>query len=259
MDTYHIIIPLVALLASLLTFFSGFGLGTMLTPAFVLFFPIETAIALTAVVHLLNNIFKTTLVGRFIKPSITLKFGITAFAGALVGALVLAGFSGTAVIHSYSLGDAIHEITVIKLVLAVIIIGFALFELVPGLKELQFGQGWLWLGGLLSGFFGGLSGHQGALRSAFLIKFGLSKEAFIATGISIALIIDLTRIPVYLQGFLWSEIQNNLLLLMVTILAAFTGAIAGRMLLRKVTINLVQTIVGSMIIVIGVLLGTGLI
>lgn len=41
---------------------------------------------------------------------------------------------------------------------------------------------WLPLGGLLSGFFGGLSGNQGALRSAFLLKAGLSKEAFIATG-----------------------------------------------------------------------------
>ena len=42
-------------------------------------------------------------------------------------------------------------------------------------------------GGLLSGFLGGLSGHQGALRSAFLIKCGLSKEVFIASGVVIAL------------------------------------------------------------------------
>ncbi len=37
------IISVVAALASLLTFFSGFGLGTILTPVLILFFPIEIA------------------------------------------------------------------------------------------------------------------------------------------------------------------------------------------------------------------------
>ncbi len=38
----------------------------------------------------------------------------------------------------------------------------------------------------MTGFFGGLSGMQGAMRSAFLAKSGLGKEAFIATGAVIA-------------------------------------------------------------------------
>jgi uncharacterized membrane protein YfcA len=44
-----IIIPAVALLASLLAFFSGFGLGTILLPAFTIFFPVNIAVALTAI------------------------------------------------------------------------------------------------------------------------------------------------------------------------------------------------------------------
>lgn len=52
-----IVIAIVAFFASGLTFFSGFGLGTLLLPAFALFFPIEIAISLTAIVHFLNNIF----------------------------------------------------------------------------------------------------------------------------------------------------------------------------------------------------------
>lgn len=59
-----VVIPIVALLASLLTFFSGFGLGTILLPAFAIFFPVNIAVALTAIVHLLNTIFKFGLVGR---------------------------------------------------------------------------------------------------------------------------------------------------------------------------------------------------
>ncbi len=53
-----VVIPVVALLASLLTFFSGFGLGTILLPVFALFFPVDIAVALTAIVHLLNNLFE---------------------------------------------------------------------------------------------------------------------------------------------------------------------------------------------------------
>lgn len=74
----YIIIPLVALLASALTFFSGFGLGTILLPAFGLFFPIEIAIALTAIVHFLNNIFKLGLVFKNIDKKVVLGFGVPA-------------------------------------------------------------------------------------------------------------------------------------------------------------------------------------
>ncbi len=57
------LVCLVALLASGLTLFSGFGLGTLLLPAFALFFPVEIAVAATAIVHLINNLFKLLLVG----------------------------------------------------------------------------------------------------------------------------------------------------------------------------------------------------
>ena len=78
-----ILICLAAFLASLLTFFSGFGLGTILMPVFALFFPLEMAIALTGVVHLLNNFFKIYLVGKEANWGIVLKFGGTAVISAL--------------------------------------------------------------------------------------------------------------------------------------------------------------------------------
>jgi len=65
------------------------------------------------------------------------------------------------------------------------------------LKDAGFDRRYLPLGGVLSGFFGGLSGHQGALRSAFLIRCGLSQEAFVATGIVAACLVDLARLAVY--------------------------------------------------------------
>jgi len=59
-----VVITLTAILVSGLTLFSGFSLGTILMPAFALFFPIPVAIAATADVHLANNLFKLGLVGR---------------------------------------------------------------------------------------------------------------------------------------------------------------------------------------------------
>jgi len=58
-----ILISLAAFFTAILTFFSGFGLGTILTPVFAIFFPIDIAIALTGVVHFSNNLFKMALVG----------------------------------------------------------------------------------------------------------------------------------------------------------------------------------------------------
>ena len=84
-----IVICVVALVTSLLTFFSGFGLGTMLTPVFAIYFPVEVAIALTGVVHFLNNLFKLVLVGGHADKETVLKFGVPAYFAALAGAYFL--------------------------------------------------------------------------------------------------------------------------------------------------------------------------
>ncbi len=54
----------------------------------------------------------------------------------------------------------------VKLVVACLMIFFALFDLVPRLVRFSVAKEYLPLGGLLSGFFGGLLGHQGP-RAAF--------------------------------------------------------------------------------------------
>ena len=90
-----LLVCLAAFFASLLTFFSGFGLGTILMPVFALFFPLEMAIALTGVVHLLNNLFKMYLMGKESNWKIVIKFGIPAVISALIGAWFLMSFSET--------------------------------------------------------------------------------------------------------------------------------------------------------------------
>lgn len=255
----YILIPIVALLASALTFFSGFGLGTLLLPAFALFFPVDVAIALTAIVHFLNNAFKFVLVKKHINWKIALQFGLPALLFSFIGAFLLNKITNANILTEYTLNGKIFQITLMKIIVAILLIFFALFELIPKLKNLQFPEKYLPIGGILSGFFGGLSGHQGALRSAFLTKVGLSKEAFIATGVIIACMIDVSRMSVYFTNISKVKDSLNLNLICIATLAAFIGVFFGNKLVKKITINTIQKIVAFMIILFAIALGFGIV
>jgi uncharacterized protein len=254
-----VVIGIASLVVSLLTFFSGFGLGTLLLPVFAIFFPVDVAIALTGIVHLLNNIFKFFLVGKKADRHVLLRFGIPAIIGAFIGAQLLLKVAAFDPLYHYTIGGYSFYITPVKLVIAILLIIFSLMEIVPRFKNLKFGKDKMIIGGLLSGFFGGLSGIQGALRSAFLLRAGLSKEAFIATGIVIACLVDLSRLAIYSGRYINSGIKENSWLLLVATLAAITGAVLGNLLLKKLTFSVIQNIVTVMLLLLSVALGLGLI
>jgi uncharacterized membrane protein YfcA len=132
-------------------------------------------------------------------------------------------------------------------------------DLSNSIKGLSIKKDKLWIGGLLSGFFGGLSGHQGALRSAFLINSGLSKESFVATGIAIALTVDAVRMAIYTSKYVKAGFTDHVSILVVALLAAFSGAISGRILLKKITFRIIRYVVALLLIIVGVGLITGLI
>jgi uncharacterized protein len=253
----YLVVCAVALLASALTFFSGFGLGTLLLPAFAFFFPIETAVASTAVVHFLNGLFKTALIGRKADLRIVLRFGVPALVAALAGAWLLVRLAGMTPLATYRIAGVNAQVTLVKIVIGVILLIFACLELTPWFQRLSFPQRYLPFGGIASGFLGGLSGMQGALRSAFLVKAGLTKEVFVATGAAIAILIDIARLGVYTRSFSAQREQIDAGLLVAATAAAFIGAVVGNALLKKVTMESVRRIVGVMLMVVGVLLIAG--
>lgn len=254
-----IIISCVAFLTAILTFFSGFGLGTLLTPVFMLFFPIDIAIGLCGIVHFTNNLFKFFLVGKNANKEVVLKFGIPAISAAFLGSWLLLQISDLAPFFSYSLFGTQLDVFPAQLIIALLLIFFALLDLIPYLSNLNFGKDKLPLGGALSGFFGGLSGHQGALRSAFLIKAGLSKESFIATGIVVSIFIDFTRLSVYASKITTYTLYENKVLLISTTLCAITGAYLGNQLLKKVTFKFIQAFVAVLLLLVALGLGMGII
>jgi uncharacterized protein len=254
-----VIVCLAAFLTAILTFFSGFGLGTILLPVFAIFFPVEIAIALTGVVHFSNNLFKIVLVGKNTDKSVLLRFGIPAILASFFGAWLLLKITVLPSILQYQMWGKEFEITPVKLIIAILLIIFSILEIAPSFRKIQFSRKKLVLGGILSGFFGGLTGIQGAIRSAFLIKSDLSKEAYIATGVMIACLVDFTRLSVYASRFTTSNLHENLTLLISATLAAIAGAFIGKKLLNKVTLNIIQKLVAIMLIIISLALGLGII
>jgi len=246
-----ILIGLVALFASTLTFFSGFGLGTMLLPAFALFFSLEYAIALTGIVHLLNNLFKTGLVGSYINFKTLIVFGTPAIIGAYFGSTLLLSMTELDSAYSYTLFENTTQVSWTQVVVGVLLIIFAFLDKKTLSKRMKVPSWVLPIGGSISGFFGGLSGHQGALRTAFLAQLKLSKESFIATGIAIACLVDFTRIPMYFSNV--EQVKELPYLIMLTaVMCASIGAVLGKRFLKKISLEAVHNIIALLITVTGI-------
>ncbi len=254
-----VLIILIAFVASFMTFMSGFGLGTLLLPAFALYFPIHIAIAMTAIVHLMNNIFKSFLMKKHVDWKVVLIFGIPSMIFAVIGASLLNALIDFDIQYTYSLFGYELATTPINITIASLMIIFALFDLVPRLREITISKKALPFGGVLSGFFGGLSGHQGALRSTFLIKAEMPKEVYIATGIIISLMVDVSRLFIYGFGRIAAGVGENWQLLIAAILSAFIGAVIGKYYLKKITIDFIRILIGTFLILVSIAIGLGVI
>ena len=254
-------VSLAAFLASCLTFFSGFGLGTLLMPVVALFLPVEVAIAVTAIVHLANNLFKWALVGKKVDrsvQSVLWRFGAPAVLAALLGAWLLNMLSGLPTLFEYQWLGRAFAVSVVKFIIGVLILTFVWLELSPRWSKMSFDARYLPLGGALSGFFGGLSGHQGAFRSMFLLKSGLDSQRFIATGVVLAVLVDVARMLVYGWNFSASTAHIQWTMVLFASLSAFVGAYLGAQLLHKVTLRTIQRLVSVLLVLIGLGLVTGL-
>ena len=255
----YLVICLAALVASGLTFFSGFGLGTLLLPAFALFVPVDQAIAMTAVVHLVNSLFKVVLVGRFTDRQTLVWFGLPAIAAAVAGAWLLGVLSTAEPLVSYQAFGRTFAVLPVKLAIGILLAVFALIEVLPACRGLAFPSRFMPLGGLLSGFFGGLSGMQGALRAAFLARAGLSAEAFVATSAVIACLVDVTRLGVYAGRI--GQVRDDLdwPLLAVAVAAALAGSLLGRRWLAGMKMETIQRLVAVLLVLLAAGLVSGLV
>lgn len=258
----YALVCVVAAGVAALTLFSGFGLGTLLLPAFALFFSPEVAVAATAVVHLANNVFKVALTGRWAAWGVVLRFGAPSAAGALAGAWVLSSLSARPPLAEWALWGHACRVSPQGLTVGVLVVVFGLLELSGRLERVVVGPRWMTAGGVASGFFGGLSGHQGALRAAFLMRAGMSAQELVGTRAACAVVVDTVRLLVYGLTFLGprsGELSGRAGLVGAACLAAFAGSAAGARLVKSVTIDAVRRITGAGLVALGCALVAGLI
>ena len=255
-----LIIAVVAAVESALILYSGFGLGTILLPAFALFFPAPIAVAATGVVHLLNNIFKGGLLWKRADWPTVLKFGIAAVPAAIAGAWLLAVLGDTPRLFEWEAFRRRFGPTGAGLTIGLPMILFATLEFQSWFQKLSAPPRLLPVGGLITGFFGGLTGQQGAFRSIFLLRTGLPAERFIATGVMIAILVDVSRLSTYAASFTATEFDaagREGMLVLIGTLSAFVGAYVATRSLDKLTIGAVRNAVAALMLLIGVALGAG--
>lgn len=256
-----VLVLLVVIFGSVLTFFSGFGLGTILLPVFLVFFEPKMAIPAVALVHFTNSIFKFIYVRKYIVRSVFLKFGLPAIGAALIGAYLLTLIEKLDILFSYRLFEKEIQVSWIGFLIGLLILFFTLLESSKRIAQIQLQGKYLFLGGILSGLFGGLSGHQGALRALFLKNAQLSKEQFVGTSNAISLVIDLARISLYTWVFIrmnWLENEYSYLIL-VGMGGALIGVTIGNKMLKKMTSAGVQLFISVCLILFALLLMAGII
>ena len=223
MIEYLVLVALGAFIAAALTVPAGFGLSTVLTPLVLLLIPPHEAIAVVAIVHGAHNAGKLALLWENVDLEAFKRYGVWLILGSVVGALLQSRVPQRPLL---------------------VILGIALIVL-PALTLSEKWTGYMMpesndrVGGFGSGFMGGLSGHQGALRAMFLSRRISNKMSYAATASILALCVDLSRIPVYLF-YRSEEVFSHYGLTVVLVISALLGARLGKVWLKNLDSILIR-------------------
>lgn len=214
--TILVIASLGTLVVAALTVPAGFGLSTMLTPLVLLLMGPHEAVAVVAIIHGAHNGWKLVLLKDNLDIDAVKRYGIWLVVGAILGALLQGSVPQNPLL----------------LIIGIFLIILPLLTVSESWTGYRIPEANDRIGGFGSGFMGGLSGHQGALRAMFLKRRLNDKMAYAATASILALCVDLSRIPVYLL-YNQTDIFDNVNLIIVLTLSALIGVNIGKRFLEK--------------------------
>jgi uncharacterized membrane protein YfcA len=224
-----------AVLAGGIAAMSGFGIGSLLTPILAVRYGTKLAVAIVSVPHLVGTAARFIGLRKHIDRKVFLNFGILSAVGGLVGALL----------NAYANSPAL------AIVFGCLLVFAGISGLTGFVDRMHFGRRTAWFAGALSGFFGGLVGNQGGLRSAALLGFDIRKESLIATATAIALIVDGARMPVYL-AIETKGILSAWPLLVTAIIGVLLGTFWGVRLLRRIEERTFRKLLYSLVLILGI-------
>ena len=203
---FNVLVVVVAMFAGAMASVTGFGIGSLLTPAFGLQVGTKIAVAAVSIPHAAGTALRFWLMRGGVDRHVLFTFGLTSAAGGLVGALL----------HEWVSSPFL------TLVFGALLLFVAVSELTGLARRMRFRGVIAWMAGAASGLLGGLVGNQGGIRSAALLGAELPRHTFVATTTAVGLIVDAARMPVYL-----ATTGNEVLAIWPVVAVATVGVIAG--------------------------------
>ena len=211
-----LLVAIGSFLAAALTVPAGFGLSTILTPLVLLLMGPHEAVAVVAVVHGAHNAGKFAALRESVDFEAFRRYGVWLVLGAILGA---------------ALQNEVPQKPLLALIGA-FLVSLPLLSMSEGWTGYRIPEANDSLGGFGSGFMGGLTGHQGALRAVFLTRRLPDKMTYAATASVLALCVDLSRVPVYLL-FRYDEMSQHAALTLVLVISALIGVRVGKTWLER--------------------------
>lgn len=232
MDLVFVLI--IAFAAAMIATTTGFGSATILTPFVAMVIDIKAAIVLVAFFHFANNLTKFALMRKSINLRLVLVYGLPSVISALVGAWIFGSV----------------DVRLITILFSLFLVLFSLYSLFRPRLHIPENDSILAIGGLISGLTSGLIGVGGAIRSMFLISTFLKRGAYVATAAAIAIMVDVSRISVYVyRGALY---HSHTLWIIPLVAVAFLGVFTGRRLLLRLREETVRKAVLVALLLIGI-------
>jgi uncharacterized membrane protein YfcA len=230
----HLFLTIVAIVAGGIASVTGFGIGSLLTPALAIETGLKVAVAAVSIPHVVGTAVRFWLLRGKVDRRVVVSFGLTSAAGSLTGALL-------------------HERATSPL-LTIIFGGLLLFvaasELTGLGSRMRFRGAPAWIAGAASGLLGGLVGNQGGIRSGALLGFAMPKDTFVATATAIGLIVDAARMPVYFASQFEAIVARWPLVALATA-GVVAGTIAGTGMLKRIPESVFRRVVAVLLAVLG--------
>ena len=232
---FDLIIFAAAIVAGTVAGVAGFGIGSILTPVLAVQAGTKLAVALGSIPHVIGTAARVIVLRGHVDRKILWSLGLLSAAGGLLGALL----------------NARAQNPVLTLVFGGLLLVAGIANVTTFGQRMRFGPKTAWVAGGVSGFFGGLVGNQGGIRSAALLGFAIPKESFAATATAIGLIVDGARMPVY------AATQGGAMLQWIVPVAIATagvlvGTFGGVRLLHRIPQQTFRQFVGALIALLGV-------
>lgn len=188
MSTEFLFLLIVLFFGGIISTVAGGGLSLILITAGSLFMDVKLAIVLNAYILLLNQSAKAWNFYPFAKRNIVLWAGLSGIIPTYIGARTL----------------FLVSIETMQIIIACTAIGFVILRnvrLLPVIKETKLN---LVILGILSGFFGGLTGNGSLIRKPLFLQMGITKEVFLGTTSLLSLVLITGTLGAFIPETPWT-------------------------------------------------------